>query len=67
MQTDRRKAAGLRYVGGGDFIPGVPARDLTPAEAAQYAAQVKGSRLYVRQVAPESAPAAPDEVRHAEP
>jgi hypothetical protein len=30
----------LRYVGDGEYIYGVPARDLTPAEAAAYAVQI---------------------------
>ncbi len=29
---------GLRYLGRGEFIPGVPARDLTAEEAARHAA-----------------------------
>lgn len=29
--------SGLTYTGGGAFIPGVPARNLTPAEVAKYA------------------------------
>ena len=29
--------SGLTYTGGGAFIPGIPARDLTEAEAAKYA------------------------------
>ncbi len=43
----------LRYVGDGEYVMGVPARDLTTAEAAQYAdritqtAQATGRALYV--------------------
>lgn len=33
-------ASGLRYVGDGEYIFGVPARDLTAEEAETYAAQI---------------------------
>lgn len=42
----------LRYIGGGGYIPGVPARDLTAADVAQYGARIaqeeaaSGTRLY---------------------
>jgi hypothetical protein len=35
---------GLRYLGRGEFIPGVPARDLTADEAAQFRAVVDEHR-----------------------
>jgi hypothetical protein len=47
-----KTAAGLRYVGN-EFLVGVPARDLTAEEAAEYAAQINeneaatGRALYV--------------------
>jgi len=34
------KAQGRRYVGGGEYIPGVPARDLSAEEAATYAPMI---------------------------
>lgn len=42
----------LRYVGGGAYLPHVPARDLSAEEAAQHRnvieeAQANGQRLYV--------------------
>lgn len=42
----------MRYVGGGSFYIGVPARDLTAEEAVQYREVIEGSPLY------EPAPAA---------
>lgn len=36
--------AGLRYLGRGEFIPGVPARDLTAEEAAQFRAVIREHR-----------------------
>lgn len=43
---------GLRYIGGGSWIPGVPARDLSADEAEQYsvlieATEAAGHMLYV--------------------
>lgn len=65
-------AMAWRYVGGGAFLPGVPARDLTTAEAAQYGAQLasasrSGQNLYVpwsdlAGVAPSAGSAAEGEV-----
>jgi hypothetical protein len=36
----------MRYVGGGSFFIGVPARDLTAEEAAQHWGVIAGSALY---------------------
>jgi hypothetical protein len=52
----------MRYVGGGSFYIGVPARDLTAAEAQQYREVIEGSPLYEpaqtdEQPASESTPA----------
>ena len=47
-----KRESGLRYVGDGEWIPGVPARDLDAAEAARYGAVIRaneratGKRLY---------------------
>ena len=57
------QATALRYLGGA-FIHGVPARDLTADEAAQYGAliadqeETTGTRMYepVAQAAPQQAP-----------
>lgn len=35
--TTRDRTSGLRYVGNGAFIPGVPARNLSPDESAEHA------------------------------
>jgi len=48
-------ASAMKYVGDGSFLIGVPARDLSAAEAEQYADLVTGSPLYVPVVA-QSAP-----------
>ena len=37
----------MHYVGDGSFYVGVPARDLTEAEAEQYREVIEGSPLYV--------------------
>lgn len=37
------RGAPLRYVGDGEYIPGVPARDLTVEEAALYATRIGAS------------------------
>lgn len=58
MRIDKRSFAaaqddmpvGLRYVGGGEFIPGAPARDLSGEEAEALRALLAGPagrRLYV--------------------
>lgn len=36
----------MRYVGGGSFLIGVPARDLTAEEAERYRDVIAGSPLY---------------------
>lgn len=36
----------MRYVGGGSFLIGVPARDLTAEEAERYRDAIAGSPLY---------------------
>ena len=47
------KKVGLVYQGGGDFIPGVPARDLTPDEAKKHVdiiganEQATGRAMYI--------------------
>lgn len=41
-----------KYVGNGEFIPGIPARDLTDEEAAAHMKDVVASRLYEK-VAPQ--------------
>lgn len=55
----------LRYIGNGNWLPGVPARDLTDAEVALYG----GKRLLlatgIYSDEPASAPAEP--ITHAEP
>lgn len=59
--------AGLRYIGAGAWLHGVPARDLTAAEAARHietikAAEAAGSVLYVPAPASiEEAPAGAEE------
>lgn len=40
------KSTAMRYVGDGGFIIGVPARDLTAAEARQYRKLIADSPLY---------------------
>lgn len=40
--TKKNEPTGWRYVGNGAFIPGVPARDLTPAEMQEHADAIKG-------------------------
>ena len=37
-------ATALHYVGDGEYIYGVPARDLVPAEAAAYAKQIQAAQ-----------------------
>ena len=40
----------FKYIGKGDWIPGVPARDLTDAEVKQFGeVYVLASKLYVKQ------------------
>lgn len=41
--TTAQPDAGLRYIGDGEYIPGVPARDLTVEEAALYATRIGAS------------------------
>jgi hypothetical protein len=36
---------GLRYIGSGAYIPGVPARDLTPAEALEFTDLIMAQQL----------------------
>lgn len=56
----------LRYIGGGGYIPNVPARDLTAAEAAQYGERIRteeaasNTRLYEPVAAKGKKEAAPD-------
>jgi hypothetical protein len=45
FQGQETAMSGLKYVGQGEWLPGVPARDLTDEEAAQYPEAAK-SRLY---------------------
>ena len=40
--TSTPTVTGWRYVGGGAYVPGVPARDLTPEEMAEFAQIVAG-------------------------
>ncbi len=53
MAGKAQKSVGLQYIGPGDYIPGVPARDLTSEEAAEFrdliAANYRatGVRLYI--------------------
>lgn len=35
--------SGLKYIGGGAWIPGIPARNLSAEEATQYAAMIEAS------------------------
>ena len=50
-------SAGLKYVGDGTFLPGVPARNLTEAEIAQYGRKrLLASGLYAESK-PDSGPA----------
>lgn len=41
-KTEAATPTNWRYVGNGNFIPGVPARDLTPAEMQEHADTIKG-------------------------
>lgn len=43
-QGDQMTGVGLRYVGGGAFLPHVPARDLTADEVTQYAVWLEEAR-----------------------
>ena len=40
-KNDLAHAGGLRYVGAGAYIMGVPARDLSPAEAERHAEAIR--------------------------
>lgn len=42
--TTAQPDAGLRYIGDGEYIPGVPARDLNVEEVAVYAAQIEATQ-----------------------
>lgn len=42
----RTPRKGLLWIGGSRFMPGVPARDLTPEEAARHWDRVRNSGLY---------------------
>lgn len=60
--TKRKQAApgepvAMRYIGGGAYLPGIPARDLSAAEAAKHWATIQtaianGQRLYEPAQAP---------------
>ena len=53
MEEGRETGPGLRYVGDGEWIPGVPARDLTAEEAEAHRERIEacerntGRTLYV--------------------
>ncbi len=54
--TPAPQKRGFRFVGDGSrFIPGVPARDLTPEEADRFADAIRGSDLYQPEAASASA------------
>lgn len=40
-KVTREQSSGLRYIGEGAFLPGVPARDLSAAEVVLYAVQLE--------------------------
>jgi hypothetical protein len=52
-RVGRAPEGGMRYVGGGDYLPGIPARDLTAEEAVEHRAAIEeneaatGKALYV--------------------
>ena len=60
---------GLKYVGGGAWLAGVPARDLTALEALRYAAQIAACKqtLYVPVEVPAQPAPLPDDDSGAEP
>lgn len=39
-----KPAAGLAYLGEGEFIPGIPARNLTPEEVERYRDSIEDNR-----------------------
>ena len=44
----------LKYVGKGDYIPGIPARDLTAAEVRKYGEErLLKSKLYIKAAKPQ--------------
>jgi len=53
-QKEQPAAEGLRYIGDGEWIPGVPARDLSAEEAAEFGERIAacegntGRTLYAR-------------------
>ena len=56
MSKRRPPKGGLRFVGDGSrFIPGVPARDLTPDESARHWDRIADSDLYQPEAASASA------------
>ena len=50
MSDSKGDAVAFKYVGAGEYLPGIPARDITQAELASLnMAELEGSKLYKKQ------------------